>query len=335
MRAFVIDGPRRGSIQTVSYPEPGPGEVVIQVKRCGICGTDTHIFEGEFLSPYPIIPGHELSGVIDHVGEDVTEFRVGDRVTADPTLPCNRCDRCLTGRMNQCRNWEALGNTVNGAMAEYVKVPAANVVPLPDDMSYQTAAFTEPVACVVHAMNRLSLKSGKSVLLFGAGAMGQQLIQALSRNGAGDLVVVDLSQDKLNLAMQFGATRGILADAADVQLPADYPDGFDVVVDVTGIPKVIQGALKHIGATGTYLQFGVTPMGATITLPTFDLYRNDWTVIGSMAINDTFIPAYNWLRAGRIQTDVLVSRTVTLDELPQWMAEDTAPDVLKAQVTFE
>lgn len=220
-------------------------------------------------------------------------------------------------------------------MAEYVKVPAANVVKLPDHMSFETAAFTEPIACVVHAMNRLPLKSGQSVLLFGAGSMGQQLVQAIAHRGAGELVVVDLSQDKLDLALRFGATRGVLATEADSVLPADYPDGFDIVVDVTGIPRVIQGALRYLGVTGTFLQFGVTPTGASVTVPTFDLYRNDWTILGSMAINDSFIPAFHWLKAGRIETGHLVSQTISLDELPNWMASDKSPDVLKVQVTFE
>lgn len=128
MKALVIEEPNKAVVKDVPYPKPGKHEVTIKVENVGICGTDIHIFKGEFLSPYPIIPGHEFSGVIDEVGEDVTSWKVGDRVTADPSLFCGECVFCLTNRGNQCENWGALGNTIDGSMAEYVKVPSRNVV---------------------------------------------------------------------------------------------------------------------------------------------------------------------------------------------------------------
>jgi threonine dehydrogenase-like Zn-dependent dehydrogenase len=142
-------------VKEVPYPNPKPGELVIRVEQVGICGTDFHIYEGEFLSPYPIIPGHEFSGTIYELGEGVEGISIGDRVMADPSLFCGRCVYFLTNRGNQCTHWGALGNTVNGSMAEFVAVPARNVVIIPDTMSFATAAFIEPIACVVHAMNRL------------------------------------------------------------------------------------------------------------------------------------------------------------------------------------
>lgn len=335
MKALVIDAPHQASIQVVPYPAPGPREVTIKVKNCGICGTDYHIYEGSFLSPYPIIPGHEFSGVIDQVGEGVTGFAVGDRVTADPSLYCGECEYCLTNRTNQCKNWNAIGNTTSGSMAEYVKIAARNVVKIEDKMSFSAAAFVEPVACVVHGMNRLQMRIGESVLLFGAGAMGLQLVQAIARSGASELVVVDVDQSKLDLAIKLGATRGILADEADNRLKAEYPSGFDVVVDVTGIPSVIERAFNYMGHAARYLQFGVAPKDASIRINPFDLYQKDWNIIGSMAINQTFIPALRWVQEGRIDVDSLVSHIIRLEDMPELLSKRKASDMLKVQIKMD
>jgi 2-desacetyl-2-hydroxyethyl bacteriochlorophyllide A dehydrogenase len=331
MKALVIEQPNVAVVKEVPYPKPGVDDVTIKVENVGICGTDVHIFKGEFLSPYPIIPGHEFSGVVHEVGENVTNVKVGDRVSADPSLFCGKCQYCLTHRGNQCENWGALGNTVSGSMAEYVSVPSENVVKLPDSLSFEVAAFIEPMACVVHGMNRLQLKVGDRVALFGAGAMGQQLVQSLKMAGASELVVVDVSQKKLDMAIERGATKGVLSQDLG-QLKEEFPDGFDVVVDATGIPKVIEQALEFMGPTAKYLQFGVTAESDSIQISPFKLYNKDWTIIGSMAINHTFIPAFNWVKEGRIELQSLVSKTLSLEETVEFFNSERDPDLLKVQI---
>ncbi|MBB6731999.1 zinc-dependent alcohol dehydrogenase family protein [Cohnella zeiphila] len=328
MRALVMEKPRQAVVKEVPDPVPKPGEVVIEVERVGICGTDFHIYEGEFLSPYPIIPGHEFSGTIRRLGEGVTDLNAGDRVTADPSLFCGSCRYCLTHRGNQCEKWGALGNTVDGSMAEYVAVPARNVVKIPDGMTFGTAAFIEPMACVVHAMNRLRPQAGQSALLFGAGAMGLQLVQSLSRLGVSALAVVDVSERKLELARALGATETIHARSPE-RLAGRT---FDIVVDATGIPAVIEQAMTHLGKTAKYLQFGVTPTGAQIRLNPFDLYHKDWTILGSMAINYTFLPAFEWVREGRIALEPLISKVIPLEEVPDFLARPKDPELLKVQI---
>ncbi len=333
MKALVIAAPRCASIEDVPYPNPKAGEVTIKVHQVGICGTDFHIFEGEFISPYPIIPGHEFSGEIFEVGEGVTQFTPGDRVSADPSLFCGECEYCLTHRGNQCSNWNGLGNTVNGSMAEYVAVPARNVVKIRDSMSFAEAAFIEPVACVVHGINRLNMKLGDRVLLFGAGAMGQMLIQSIVKSGASELVVVDVSTDKLHMALENGATMGVLNhDVNRVLRTGRYERGFDVVVDVTGIPAVIETALDFIGPTGKYLQFGVAPTNAKVNVNPFKIYNRDWTILGSMAINYTFLPALEWIQAQRVDVLPLVSKTISLEEVPQLLSRPKDPSLFKVQI---
>jgi len=333
MKACVIEGPRRAAVREVPIPAPGPGEVLIRVERAGICGTDVHIYKGEYVSPYPVIPGHEFSGTIAGLGEGADQFRIGDRVTAEPNIHCGRCTYCLSHRGNHCESWQAVGVTRNGAMAEYVTVPVGNVFRLPDGMSFAEGAFIEPLACVVHAMNRLQPAPGARTLLFGAGAMGQQLIQALVHAGVSDLAVIDISEGKLAMAAEWGATRTFLSGQYDeAELLEDFPRGFDIVVDATGIPKVIEQALKYLGPAGKYLQFGVTARTAAIQLSPFDLFQKDWTLIGSMATNDTFHQALQWAKAKRIRLEPLVTRVIGLDDLPRLFENGAGPDDLKVQI---
>ena len=328
-----MEAPRRAVAREVDRPDPGPGEVLIEVRRCGVCGTDLHIFAGDFLSPYPLIPGHEFAGVVADVGPGTARVQKGMRVAVDPSLFCGKCSYCLTDRGNQCERWGAIGDTVNGAMAQYVCVPEENVYELPFDMTFTQAAFIEPVACVVHAVNRLAPRAGQSVLLFGAGSMGQLLVQALAQSGAGELAVIDVAENKLELARKHGATSTYLAaQTPDLLARRKGRGGFDVVVDVTGLPAVIQTQFAYLAPGGTHLQFGVAPPDAAIAVSPFDIYHNDWRLIGSMAINHTFKPAMDWIAAGRFSVDPLVSEVLELSQLPEFFENGKAADVMKVQI---
>jgi Threonine dehydrogenase and related Zn-dependent dehydrogenases len=333
MKACVIEAPGTAAVTEVPIPEPGPGEVLVRVERAGVCGTDIHIFKGEYVSPYPIIPGHEFAGTIAGLGAGVAGLAIGDRVTAEPNIHCGRCTYCLSHRGNHCENWQAVGVTRSGAMAEYVAVPAANVFRLPNGMSFAEGAFIEPLACVVHAMNRLRPMPGDRALLFGAGAMGQQIIQALAQSGVSELAVVDVSEGKLAMAAKLGATRTFVNGRfEETELLAEFPRGYDIVVDATGIPEVVEQALKFLGPAGKYLQFGVTAKSATIRLSPFDLFQRDWTLIGSMATNDTFHQALQWAKAKRIRLEPIVTSVIGLNDLPSLLADGARPDDLKVQV---
>ena len=329
IKALVFVKPHQVEIQEVEYPKPRHDEVTIKVERTGICGTDLHIYEGTYMSSYPLIPGHEFSGVIAEVGADVAGYAVGDRVSADPNIFCGHCEYCQTHRSNQCTRFSAVGVTQNGSMAEFVKVPAKTLIKLPDDMTFQQGAFVEPMACVVYAMKRLQVQSGDRVLMFGAGAMGQQLVQAIARSGASELVVVDISEHKLQLAERFGATKTVLSAQLDERLGQDK---FDIVVEATGIPSVIQRAFQYLGPAAKYLQFGVADTDATVQLNPYQLFNNDWTLLGSMAVHYTTIPAMRWIHEGRIQVDHLVSNTISLEQAVAFFQNKKAADLLKTQI---
>ncbi|SHE58993.1 zinc-dependent alcohol dehydrogenase family protein [Desulforamulus putei] len=329
MRAAVIEGPHKISIQEVPYPTPGPGQVVVKVEACGICGTDYHILEGDFLSPYPLIPGHEFSGTVHELGEGVQNWQVGERVAVDPSVYCGECYYCLSNQGNMCQNWNAIGVTLNGAFAEYVVVPAKNLYRLPETMSFRQGAFVEPLSCVVYAMRRLNIRFGDKVLLFGSGPMGLLLLQSLVKGGASEVVVVDLAEDKLAIARQLGAHRTFTGTAG---LKEAYPLGFDIVIDATGVPAVIENMFQFAGNRAKIMQFGCAPRDAKVSVSPFDIYNKDWEILGTMALLFTFHPAVNLLKNGVVVSDPLTTREISLDEFPAYLSQPKSSKDLKVLV---
>jgi 2-desacetyl-2-hydroxyethyl bacteriochlorophyllide A dehydrogenase len=317
MKAAQITQPGSTRVITATVPETGPDDVLIRVRAAGICGTDVHIFKGEYEALYPLIPGHEFSGEVAAVGNNVTRFKVGDRVTADPNIPCNRCSFCQRNEPNQCRNLKAVGVTRDGAFAEYVVVHEGNVFPI-GDISYEAAALIEPLACVVWGLKRVEVQGGDSVLVFGAGPMGCLLAQAVKHAGAARVVVTDHSPARLKLAESLGATETVMADDKQPkQLQALEPDGYDVVADATGAPAVIEQTFSYARPRGKIWVFGVAPRDAAIAFSPYAVFRKDLSVIGSFAVNRTFPQSIALIQHNAIQVKPLISHTLPLEDFAQ------------------
>src|SRR5882757_6973538 len=195
MRAAVLEAQKKIVIRDVAEPSIGPKDVLVRSRACGICGTDVHIWEGEFFPTYPLVPGHELAGEVVDVGRDVQGLAVGDRVMVDPTVTCEECHFCMTQRQNHCLSWNAVGVTRDGGFAELVRVPAKNCYRF-EKVSFSEGAFTEPLACVVFGQDRARIDIGSEVLIFGAGPIGQLHLQASRANGAASVTVVDTGNPK-------------------------------------------------------------------------------------------------------------------------------------------
>ena len=333
MRAVVFPAPESVALEHVDDPVCAPSEVIVQVSLAGICGTDLHIYRNEYMSSFPLIPGHEFGGVVAEVGRRVHDLRRGDRVAVDPNLYCNSCDFCRDQQNNHCLNWQGVGITRPGGFAEYVAVPARACYRLPEGLSDSQAAFIEPLSCVVHALNRLRVRPGDDVLIFGSGPLGLVLLQALRHSGAARVVVVGRRPERLALAQQFGAAEAILAGPGQAGALRDLaPRGFAIVIDATGAPAVIEQALDYLKPRGQYLVFGVAPMQATITLRPYDIFRNDWTIVGSFALCYTFQPAIAWLLNGVIDIGPLVSHTLPLADFPDALGMFARGETLKVQL---
>lgn len=330
MRAAVWRRPGELSIDELADPEPGPGEIVVRVGACGMCGTDLHIAAGEFPpTTYPIVPGHEFAGEVVSVGEDVERPTVGAQVAVDPSLFCGHCDFCRVQRGNLCQYWGAIGDTVDGAFAELVRAPARNAYELPEGTSRQAGALVEPIACAVHGVRRLKPEPGDSVLVTGAGTMGLLLLQLLLHDGAARVVVVDRNEKRLEIARALGAGR--VETSVEAARSGDR-DGFDSVVDATGVPEVVQEGLGAVRRGGTMMIFGVVPEDARVRVSPFRIYNDEVSVIGSMAVLYTFAPAIELLRAGAVVTDPLLTHSFPLDGFEDALAAMRGGEGVKVQV---
>jgi D-arabinitol dehydrogenase (NADP+) len=317
MRALVIQAPGQAVYCQVATPTPGPDEVLIRVAAAGLCGTDLHIYHGEYEAEYPIIPGHEFSGTIAALGQEIDDLEVGQRIAADPNIFCHQCTYCRRQMHNQCLNLRAIGVNSNGAFAEYVIAPRSVVYPI-GDLDFDQAAFIEPLSCVVYAMQRARPAPGDNVLLFGAGPMGCLLTQMLRQNGAAQVVVVDRVERRLKMAQALGATHTILADdRSSDQIHRLALEGYDFCVDATGVPRVVEQAFDYLGPRGTMFCFGVCPNDAQIKISPYRVFRNDWRIIGSFAVCYTFQEAIRLLQTGAIQVEPLISHRLPLEQAAQ------------------
>jgi 2-desacetyl-2-hydroxyethyl bacteriochlorophyllide A dehydrogenase len=319
MKAAQITRPGEARVTAVPEPSVGANDVLIQVRAAGICGTDLHILKGEYMATYPLVPGHEFSGEVVAVGQNVTNFSVGDRVTADPNIPCNRCAYCQRNEPNQCLNLRAVGVTRDGAFAEYVAVPEGNVFAI-GEMSYSAAALIEPLACVVWGLKQVEVQAGDTALVLGAGPMGCLVAQGLKSAGASQVVVTDVVAWRLELAERLGASATVLADQSQsARLNSLVPDGFDIVVDATGIPAVLETTFGYARPRGKIWVFGVTPVGTFVKFPSYEVFRRDLKIIGSFAVNRTFPQSIALIRSGAVQVEPLISHQLALAEFVRGM----------------
>jgi threonine dehydrogenase-like Zn-dependent dehydrogenase len=235
---------------------------------------------------------------------------------------------------NHCLNWQGVGVTRAGGFAEYVNVPAKACYQLPEGMSDLQAAFIEPLACVVHAMKRFRILPGESLLILGGGPMGMLLLQALRHNGAAQVVVVEKQPARMQLARDLGASVVVpVGPDQDLQLKEIAPRGFGVVVDATGIPAVIEHAFSYLRPRGQYLQFGVAPNHAKVQVSPYDIFRNDWTILGSFALCLTFLPAISLLHNGVVKVESLVSDTAPLAHFSDVFHRFAGGQTMKVHVT--
>ena len=308
MKAAVITAPGEIAIEEVADPTPGDNDVVVEVAAVGICGTDLHIFEGEFAPKLPIVPGHEMSGTVVAVGRSVTEIKIGDAVAIDPSLHCGECFYCRRARGNLCENWNALGVTYPGAAAQFLLSPKKNIHKLPKNVDLKSAALIEPLSCAVRGFDQLPRNPGSHYLIYGSGTMGLMMAEMAKVNGAASVSIVDLNQDKLKTAKVLGFTN--LAKSAD---EFDQPRGFDVVIDCTGVTEAIKDGLKHVMPGGTFLQFGVANKDAKVEIEPFWVYNKEITIVGSMAVLHSFDRAVELFASGVLNTDVMISDRYSLE----------------------
>jgi D-arabinitol dehydrogenase (NADP+) len=307
MRALNIVEPGRAVVLEMKRPEPGPGEVLIEVMACGICGTDIHIFRGEYIGAYPIIPGHEFSGIVEEVGEGVTRFKRGDHVAVEPNIACNNCYNCLHNRQNFCLNWEAVGVTRPGAMAHYVLAPEENTFDI-GSLPFEAGALMEPLSCIIHGLQELDISLADRIAVLGAGPIGLLMIQLIRHMGAVEVIAVDRNRARLDAAARYGASPTV----TDVNLLK--PDGYDVVVDATGVVEVMSKTLDFVRPGGSVLLFGVPPKGKPMQIEPFTMFRKGLSIFSSFTSVRNSYQAVSLLQSGIIDFGGIISHSLSLDE---------------------
>lgn len=322
MRAVVYDAPRRFSLRDVATPEPGPGEVRVRVIQTGVCGTDLHLHDGQFLAVYPMVPGHEVVGVVDALGDGVEAMQtlaVGDRVAVNPNASCGHCAYCREGRPLLCDDLTGIGSSLPGGFAEYLVAPALQVFSV-DGLADDIAVLVEPTSCAAHAVDVIAPRHGSTALVLGAGPTGILLAQLLRAAGAASVTVAAPTAFKLDLAASLGVDRTFIMDrgdlAGDVRALTDLSGGagYDLTVDATGAAAVAEVLLPLTRNGGTAVFYGVTDESDRVSISPYDMFRRELTIKGSFAEISSFPAAIAALRAGRARTDGLITHRFSLDD---------------------
>ncbi len=328
MRAAIVEKPGAIAVREVPAPRPArPDDVVVRVMASGICGTDVHIYRGEYLGTYPMTPGHEFSGIMEAVGPGVTRFAPGARVSVEPNVCCDNCTACLNNRQNFCENWQGIGVTRPGAMAQYVLAPE-KVVFDAGTIPFTQAAFMEPLSCVLHGIESVGIRMGDRVAVIGTGPIGMLLIRSSRAWGAARFTVADLSRERLEAARRDGVEEAV-TDVASLKA-----DQFDVVIDATGAPAMLSQAIRLARPGGRILMFGVSPQGKTAAIEPFQVFRKGLSIFASYTSRRNSLQALTLIGTGRVRVDDLVSHRVALEGFEEGIhrIENRAENAMKVMV---
>lgn len=304
-------------VSEVPRPQASPGEVVVKVTYCGICGSDVHRFvAGGF--PEGAILGHEPCGVITQLGEGVTDWQPGQRVVVIAYDPCRTCRWCLKGEYQLCTNkhWIGLG-TNPGAFAEYVKAFPTMLLPIPDQVNDRAAALTEPLAVALHAVRTAHINLGDTAVVIGAGPIGQLVIQCLRLAGARAVGVVEIAPGRAELAAQLGADALFTPDTEDLPARVSRTLGVepDVVFDCAGAVQTLQMAAEMVRPNGKVMLVGVSMKPVPIT--PIEWGRREAEMKACIAYRDEFPLALELLAGGSVNVEALISDVIPLEQIGQ------------------
>jgi len=323
MKAAVLTDRGKIEISDVETPEAGPGQVLVSPRFAGICGTDVHIYQGEFEGrvTYPTIMAHEFAGFVEEVGEGVEEFRPGDKVTVDPIIHCGRCAACREGNFSACGNLKLLGVDMDGGFAERVVSPAENVFKLPERVSVRDGAAVELFSVATHAARRGRIDPADFVVVLGAGRLGLTVLSVLTATGAGTLVATDVLEYRLDIARKLGADYCINASKKDVVKEIESITGgrgADRVFECVGHFERSASGLAPVGEAaaivrpaGRVVVMGQGPSSSEVFWRPF--VWKEATIVASRVSRGEFPRAISMLEAGRVDPSPLVTHEVPLD----------------------
>jgi len=315
LKAAVFMG--QEDVQVLNVPKPSilADEVLIRVAYCGICGSDITAYKtGNYVVGLTI--GHEFSGTIEKVGSKVENLTVGDKVTGSDVIPCGKCSFCFNGKPSLCESMEMPGVTINGAFAEYIKLPAWVVYKLPEELSLLDASLVEPLACILHAVELSSFKPSDSVLIQGAGPLGVLTLEILKKSGAGKIMVAEISEGRRRLAKDLGTDVVIDPRKENLPLLVDRQTnglGVDVLFDTAGVPETLSENSTLVKKGGEIIVVGITEELTPSDF--FTVVLNELTIKGTYCGFNEFPSALKMLSKGMISTRKIITDIIKLEEI--------------------
>lgn len=303
-------------LQEIPKPVIGPGELLVKMKACGVCGSD--VMEWYRIKKAPLVLGHEVTGEVSEIGEGVKNYKIGDRVFVSHHVPCNTCRYCLNGNHTACETLHTT-NFFPGGFSEYIRVPSLNVdrgvLILPENISFEEGTFIEPLACVVRAQRMAGLKPAQSVLILGSGISGLLHLLLARSLGAGKIILTDINEYRLDFARRLGADAGLDARGDIAGKARDINDNrlFDLVIVCAGALSAFNQGLQSIDRAGTILCFAPTGPGVKLEVPVNEFWRNNIKIMHSYGSSpyDAAV-AMELLRCARVPVKEMISHKFDL-----------------------
>jgi len=325
MKALVLKEYKKIAFEDFAVPQLEPGEVLVRVRACGICGSDVHGMDGSSGRRIPpLVMGHEASGEIAEVGSGVTGWKTGDRVTFDSTVYCGDCWYCRRGNINLCEQRRVLGVSCgeyrrHGAFAEFVAVPQRILYRLPDALSFEQAAMVEAVSIAVHAVKRTPLSEDAVVLVVGTGMIGLLVVQVLRAKGCKTIIAIDLEENKLTLAKKLGATHTIIANDSGLQekiRALTSGRGVDAAFEVVGLSPTVKTAIDSVRKGGSVTLVG--NLAPQVDLPLQAVVTRELTLIGTCSSCGEYPECLELIASGKVNVTEFISATPPLAEGAAW-----------------
>ncbi|WBU39263.1 galactitol-1-phosphate 5-dehydrogenase [Homoserinibacter sp. YIM 151385] len=338
MTAVQMHGPGDLRVEQVEIPTPGPGEMLVAVAACGVCGSDIPRMNVNGAYRHPIICGHEFSGHVTQVADDVTAFQVGDLVSVPPLLPCRRCESCLEGHFSLCEDYDYFGSRRDGAYAQFVIVPEDNALKMPEGLDPRAAAMIDPSAIALHALLRTGVGPGSRVAVIGAGPIGLFAVQWARIKGATEILAVDLNEQKAAMAVEAGATH---TANGDEEARAHAGKGYDVVIESAGVPPTIALAVSLVARRGHAAFIGIPNSTVQLEKAVFSHFlRNEVTLHGSWNSFSAPFPGREWtesaerLASGELRWEFMITHELGLEALPETMKQLFDRSIFSSKVLF-
>ena len=317
MRAAVLHRPGDIRVEDVPVPELQPGHAILKVAAVGVCGSDIPRMLTKGTYRMPMICGHEFSGHVVSKADDVSHVALGDLVTVPPLLPCYHCEQCLLGFPSRCLNYDYFGSRRDGAYAEYVSVPSANLLKVPENLDPVGASLCDPASIARHALGKTGLRAGQRLAVVGCGPIGLLAIQWARIFGVTQILAVDVNEQKIAMARQAGATEGGVGSVEE------FAGRWDVVFEGSGHPGGINQVIRLVKAGGHAVFVGIPVEDVTLENKTFAHFlRQEVSLHGSWNSFSAPYPGEEWtmavenLASGRLRWDFMISHDEPVDQLP-------------------